>query len=298
MIAEIDCEGAPRDLGFDQGVQCRAALAAAYRRRSLSQRVRLRLPPESNACRMARLEIRRFYPQQAEMLEALSHASGVPLAWLIEMLAGDRRPAAPAAALALAAASAHTDCEGLLARALPVAAIVRRSRPESGFRSIECTQPWRVAALAGVNEAGLAVACVSNPVARAAAHSAAPAALLAQDCLRRFESLDAAIDWLLVRPGGGSSLLMLADLSGEIAGVAVDGDQRRLLRPADGLMIHTGGHARQVEIEKGLREASPLMGCDLGRFFGVPLVVTEPGRRRIGLLGGCAVGMADRWFEI
>ena len=83
----------------------------------------------------------------------------------------------------------------------------------------------------------LAVACVPNPVARAAARSAAPAALLAQDCLRRFDGLDAAIDWLLVRPGGGSSLLMLADLSGEIAGVAVDGDLRRLLRPADGLMI-------------------------------------------------------------
>jgi len=242
--------------------------------------------------------MRRFYPQQAEMLEALSDASRVPLAWLIERLADGRRPALPADALALAAASALTDCEGLLARALPVDAIVRRSRPESGFRSIEWTQPWRVAALAGVNEAGLAVACVSNPVAGAATRSAAPAALLAQDCLRRFDSLDGAIDWLLVRPGGGSSLLMLADLSGEIAGVAADGDQRRLLRPAGGLMIHTGGHARQAEIEKGLREASPLMGSDLGRLFGMPLVVVEPGRRRIGMLGGCAAGVADRWFEI
>jgi len=40
----------------------------------------------------------------------------------------------------------------------PADAIVRRSRPESGFRSIELTQPWRIAPLAGVNEAGLAVA--------------------------------------------------------------------------------------------------------------------------------------------
>jgi hypothetical protein len=122
--------------------------------------------------------------------------------------------------------------------------------------------------------------------------------LLAHDCLRRFDSLDGAIDWLLARPGGGKSVLVLADLSGEIAGVSIDGDERRVIRPAAGLIVHTGGHARQGEIEKGLREASPLLGSDLGRFFGMPLVVIEPSRRLIGLLGGGSAGEADRWFEI
>jgi len=298
VIPQIDCAGAPRDLGFDQGIQCRAALAAAFRSQSRAERLRLHLPPEPIVCRTVRLEIRRFYPQQSEMFEAIAHASRVPLAWLITMLAEPRRPAPPADALVLAAASALTDCGGLLARALPPDAIVRRSRPESGFRSIEWTQPWRVAPLAGVNEAGLAVVCASSPAAGAPARSAAPAALLAQDCLRRFDSLDGAIDWLLVRPGGGSSLLALADRSGEIAGVAVDGDRRRIFRPAEGLLVHTGGHARQADIEKALREACPLLGADLGPVFGMPLVVVEPGRRRIGLSGGRAVGEPDRWFEI
>ncbi len=298
MIQLIECEGAPRDLGFDQGTQCRAALAAAYRSRSRWQRARLRLWAESEACRRVWLELRRFYPQQAETIEAMARASRVPVAWLIAKLAGNRWITTPADALVLAAASAITDRGALLARALPGDAIVRRSRPESGFRSIEWTQPWRAAPLAGVNEAGLAVACASSAGEVTGSRHAVPAALLAHDCLRRFDELDGAIDWLLVRPGGGKSMLVLADLSGEIAGVRVDGDERVVFRPADGLIVHTGGHARQAEIEKGLREASPLLGSDLGRFFGMPLVVIEPARRKIALLGGRAGAEADRWFEI
>jgi hypothetical protein len=298
VIPLIECEGAPRDLGFDQGTQCRAALNAAYRRRSRLQRARFRLRVESDACRRARLEIRRFYPQQAEMIEARARASRVPVAWLVARLADDRRLATAADALVLAAASAITDRGALLARALPADAIARRSRPEIGFRSIELTQSWRAAPLAGVNEAGLAVACASNASGSAAPRHAVPAALLAHDCLRRFDRLDGAIDWLMVRPGGGKSMLVLADDSGEIAGVSLDGDERAVFRPADGLVVSTGGHARQADIEKGLREASPLLGSDLGRFLGVSLVVVEPGRRSLGLLGGSTAADAERRFEI
>ena len=298
MTQVIECEGAPRDLGSDQGIQCRVALNAAYRSRSRWQRARLRLLAQSDACRRTRLELRRFYPQQAEMMEAMARASRVPVSWLIAIHIVNLRPAPPADTLVLAAASEITDRGGLLARALPGDAIVRRSRPESGFRSVELTQPWRIAPLAGVNEAGLAVACVSSSGQVARSRHAVPAALLAHDCLRRFDSLDGALDWLLTRPGGGKSVLVLADLSGEIAGVSVDGDVRRVFRPADDLIVHTGGHARQAEIEKGLREASPLLGSDLGRFFGMPLVVVEPSRRMIGLLGARSAREADCWFEV
>jgi hypothetical protein len=298
VIQVIECEGAPRDLGFDQGTHCRSALSAAYRSLSRWQRARLRVLVEPEECRRVRLEIRRFYPQQAEWMEAMARASRVPASWLIAIHIVNLRSATPADALILAAASGITDSGGLLARALPGDAIVRRSRPESGFRSIELTQPWRIAPLVGVNEAGLAVACVSNSGEVAESRHAVPAALLAHDCLRRFDSLDGAIDWLLARPGGGKSVFVLADLSGEIAGVSVDGDERRVFRPAAGLFVHTGGHARQAEIEKGLREASPLLGSDLGRFFGMPLVVVEPGRQQIGLLGARSTREEDRWFEI
>ena len=298
MTQVIVCEGAPRDQGFDQGTHCRSALNSAYRSQSRWQRARLCLFAETDACRRVRLEMRRFYPQQAEMMAAMARASRVPLSWLVAILAGNPRFALPGDALALAAASEITDAGGLLARALPGDAIMRRSRPESGFRSIELTQPWRIAPLAGVNEAGLAVACVWGSGDVAGARHAVPAALLAHDCLRRFDSLDGAIDWLLARPGGGKSVLVLADSSGEIAGVRVVGDERRVIRPAAGLIVQTGGHARQGEIEKGLREASPLLGSDLGRFFGMPLAVVESGRKRIGLLGAHSAREPDRWFEI
>jgi hypothetical protein len=294
----IECEGAPRDLGFDQGTHCRSALSAAYRSLSRWQRARLRLLAEPDECRRVRLEIRRFYPQQAELMEAMARASRIPVSWFVALHVVNLRSASPADALVFAAASEITDCGGLLARALPADAIVRRSRPEGGFRSIELTQPWRIAPLAGVNEAGLAVACVSNSGETRGSRHAVSAARLAHDCLRRFDSLDGAIDWLLVRPGGGTSVLVLADLSGEIAGVSADGDERRVIRPADGLFVHTGGSARQAEIEKGLREALPLLGSDLGRFFGMPLVVVEPGRRMIGLLAARSASEADQWFEI
>jgi hypothetical protein len=298
VIQLVECEGAPRDLGLDQGTQCRTVLNAAYRRQSRWQRARFRLRAGSDACRQARLEIRRFYPQQAEMIDAMARASRVPVPWLIAILIGQFRPVPRAESLVLAAARAMTDRSGLLARALPGGVIVRRSRPENGFRSIELTQPWRVDPLAGVNEAGLAVACISSFGEIAQSRHAAPAALLAHDCLRRFDSLDGAIDWLMARPGGGKSTFVLADLAGEIAGVSVDGDDRRIFRPADDLFVHTGGHARQTEIEKGLREALPLMASDLGRFIGMPLVVVEPSQQSIGLLGGQSAGKADRWFEV
>jgi hypothetical protein len=40
------------------------------------------------------------------------------------------------------------------------------------------------------------------------------------------------------------------------------------------------------------------LGSDLGRFFGMPLVVVEPSRRLIGLLGARPAREADRWFEV
>ena len=99
--------------------QCRSALSAAYRSRSRWQRVRLRLSAESDACRQVWLEIRRFYPQQAEMMEATARASRVPVSWLVAILTGSLQdPRLLRTCWFFAAASAITDRGGLLARAL------------------------------------------------------------------------------------------------------------------------------------------------------------------------------------
>lgn len=295
----LECEGAPRDLGLDQGRHYRELLGGSYRQRSAWQRARLRLGRVPEPLRLLQRDLRRFFPQQAEALEALATGARLPVAWLLERLAADSSPEAAVDCLGLAAASALSSSGAVLARALPRDAVARRSKPEGGFESIEMTQPWRTAPLAGVNEAGLAAAAIAEPARPSGpADCAVPAALLVSDCLARFDGLDGAIDWLLARPGGGQATILLADATGEIAGVRISGADRSISRPADDLLVRTGGHERHGEIEKGLRQASPLVGSDLARFLGVELVVIEPQRRRLGWLRGGASEAADRWFEL
>ena len=281
MSSAVECEGAPRDLGFDQGAACAAALQATR----AAQRLRERAARGSDAA-FAR-DLRRHFPRQAEVLAGMSVAAGVPRAWLERMLARELAEAAPgcAGAWALAADAALAAGTGLVARTLAGERIVRRRRPEGGFRSVEVTRPWLGTALAGVNERGLAVATVE---ARGGAPGkcAAPGALLIQDCLERFESLDAALAWCTGRPGGGAATLLLADATGEVAGVEIAAAARRVLRPAEGLLLAGGDASHAGDRAKRLREAAPL-GAEFlaGRLFTECEVVVLDARARSLRLG-------------
>jgi hypothetical protein len=214
----------------------------------------------------------------------MAHAARVPRSWLIEFFA-DSRFLPISESLAVAAGSVRTGEGGLLARNLPADVIVRRCRPDHGFASIEIAQPWAAAPLAGVNETGLSVMCIVEGDERDSSSCAAPASLLAQDCLRRFDHLDGAVEWLLTRPGGGRSTLLLADSAGEIASVHAKGDERTVFRPADGLIAHTGGPYRDDGLEKVLREPSRLTASHLGLVVGTPMVVVEAASRHIAVRG-------------
>jgi hypothetical protein len=278
----VECEGAPRDLGFDQGAACAGVLRATR----AAQRLLERTTRGSDAA-LAR-DLRRHFPRQAEILAGISAAAGVPRAWLERMLARELAAAesAPAGSWAVAAGAALTAGAGLVARSLAGARIVRRRRPEGGFRSVEVTRPWLGTALAGVNERGLAAAALEAP-GGAVGECAAPAALLIQDCLERFESLDAVLDWCTGRPGGGAATLLLADAAGEVAGVEIAGAARRVLRPAEGLLLAGEDASQAGERAKRLREAAPL-GAELlagGRFTESESVVLDA-RARCLRLGG------------
>jgi hypothetical protein len=240
-------------------------------------------------------DLRRFFPGQAEAIEAMARVARVPSAWLVERLSKD---VSVGESLAVAAGAGATAGGSLLARTLPNDAIVRRSRPEGGFRSVDVTQPWRTAPLAGVNEGGLAVVGVSEASDFDATHCVAPAVLLAHDCLARFDRIDGAVDWLMARPGGGRSAILLAHAEGDIAAVRIRGSYREVFRPADGLYLHADGHERHRAIEKSLRQTSPLIGSDLGRLLASSVVAVEPDRRRIGLLHASAGGVEDQWFGV
>ena len=298
MTDVLICEGAPRDLGLDQGRWCRATLAASYAAHSNWDRARWRMGRHSDADRLVARDVRRYFPQQSEAIEGMSRGAGIPGAWFVEMIARETRLQSAKGSLAFAATGELTDSQATLSRTLPEDTIVRRCRPDGGFASIELIRPWSTAPVAGVNTGGLAVATVLQSDGSASTGCAAPVTLLAHDCLARFESVDAAVDWCVARPGSGSATILLADTSGEIAGVHAQGAQRRVFRPADGLLLQTGGHEREAEIGKALRQASPLVSADLGRFLGMSLVTLDPSGRRLGLLRASAAEGSDRWLSV
>jgi hypothetical protein len=269
----IECEGSPRDLGRDQGRACGRALRECFARLPAGGRLRLRLGGTAAGLRR---ELARHFPRQAETLAGLAVAARVPAAWLAACL--DAEGAADPGEPAVAVGREITGSAALVGRALDGAWIVRRCRPEGGFRSVEATRPWLAHALVGVNEAGLAAAVVDgDPLActsrRAGAlpdgpslafgslrgrFAALPSAPLVQDCLQRFATLEACLEWCMGRPGERPATLLFADADGEIAGVEIGPGGRRVLRPAEGWLAAGGPPGAREEIGKALREQGRL----------------------------------------
>jgi hypothetical protein len=253
----IECEGAPRDLGRDQGRACGALLREALGALPTGERLRLALG--RGAGRALRRELARHFPRQAETLDGLATAARVPPAWLALHLA--REGDLSRAEVAAAAGRELTGSGALLARSLAAPWIARRSRPEGAFRSIELTRPWLAHALLGVNEAGLAVAVAAGPAApggtapgRTAPSEDLPAAPLALDCLQRFASLEPCLEWCAGRPAEAPATILFADARGGIAGIAIGRGERRILRPAEGWLAAGGLAADRETIGKVLRQ--------------------------------------------
>lgn len=289
----VTCEGAPRDLGLDQGRACAALLASRFRRLPSWTRARLHLGVAGGRVDAVRRELRRHFPHQAESLAGLAVGARVPEAWLtaqmLESLAGAAPPdragsAAPPLALGRAGPSSLLAC-GLAGSG---GWVVRRSRPEGLFASLEVTRPWLTSALAGVNSEGLALVVVPGPAARGSVGApgsvaGAPAALLAQDCLERFAGLEAALEWCLGRPAGGSATVLLADARGELAGVERAGGTGRVLRPTHECLAAAGAGSLAAEAQKSLAELAPRTPQALLSLLSGPAVALEPAARRLHL---------------
>jgi hypothetical protein len=291
VIAAIECEGAPRDLGLDQGRACRDWLRREFERSPL--RERWPRPQGAAHARLAR-DLKRHFPHLSESLAGLAAGAGVPERWLVRRVAEElvaphesRAVASGAAAGALLA----VDCAGPW--------IARRSRPEAGFACLELVRPWLVAAFAGVNEAGLAV--VAAPGSGAVGACAAPAALLAQDCLQRFARVENALDWCCGRPAGHAAGLLLADSRGELAGVEIRAGRRRLLHPEAALLAWSDAGA---ELAKALREAAPATATALARVLALPAgagraaAVLDPAARRLGVLSAATPDGEPDWLSL
>jgi len=277
--AAVSCDGAPRDLGLDQGQALRAAVRAALAQLSVAERLGL---ARGLAARSER-DALRYFPHMSERLAGLARGAGVSRRALAALLAREIGPAGAAAgARALALAPERTGAGALLARGLPRPPggahwIVRRSAPEHDWRSVEVALPALVPALAGVNERGLAVAALAFPASGAElAACAAPALLLAQDCLQRCDGVQKAIEWCERRPAGGRAALSFADATGELAEVALAGAERRVRRARDGVLASAADPAAIAELEKACAAEGALAPARFAALLGGAAVVLDP----------------------
>lgn len=267
----IRCAGAPRDLGLDQG----AALRSRVRRAARGHWARRALEWARGQHKSLRRDLLRHFPHQAERMTGLARGAGVGSARLAALLAQTPPPGASA----VAREGARLDCS------LPPHCgrglddfVLRHSAPDNDRASVEITLAWQAPALVGVNADGLAVCAL--PGAAGAVDSlggareggcAAPALLLAQDCLRLFDQTPNALEWIRSRPAGGHCTLLLADASGRIAGAVVMGERREELEAQNGRIAvfgaaggDDGATASDGAAENSLRVLADPLGRQLG----------------------------------
>jgi hypothetical protein len=277
VLRVIECRGAPRDLGFDQGV-ARARDVAAF----VSGHAPGRL-----AARVER-DVWRHFPHLAERSAGLARGARISRRSLVRALEAELGlgAAPPSDGIALGLASERTASGTRLLRELPEGFLLRRSRPDSGYASFEATLPALPGALAGVNEAGLAAAVKTLPL-REPGPCAAPAFLLAQHCLQHFDSVEKAVDWCLRRPGGGRASLLFADERVQ-QGVLLEPERRIHLHGTDGLLLAPDPSPGALPLEKNLAASRILDGAIVRRILHArPGVLwLDPVARRVGLFEG------------
>lgn len=283
MSSLLETKGAPRDLGAMQGLALRAEIqknVAAYRQAERAQQSLVKKllgsGTESNEQAVAR-DLSRFFPHHAERLEGIARGAAVPVADLLAMLAAEFGSAVSGVAPAtlglhfgvMKEANSHSKpsvaASPLLWKTVETGLrmrhrlIARRTLPDNGYASLELTLPEHVLSLAGVNECGLAM-LVSTPFTMRSALEpvAAPASLLGQDCLLRFDAAAKAVDWCMTRPAGGCADLLFADATGSMLGISIRGKERELMLPFNGILVAMSQDARSLAVRERIQHQKEL----------------------------------------
>lgn len=305
MWTTIECAGHPRDMGLAQGTALATSIRAELARAGLSLR-RSRWPDlrglTSGPLRGAGAgrELFRHFAHQAERLEGLARRADVPIDSVLELHLRLRAGGVAAGLLARRASLRTHEAVGgsdrararpegsdrrvVLERTLPAALegeagwVVRESRPAVGFDSVEITLPWLASAIAGVNEAGLAV--VAGPMlwGKSGLGGQAPSILLVQECLQRFPDLPGALDWCRKRPVEGEQAFVLADASGAVATVTSSGRERRIQAGSGEIDLEAGELPTQGSDREGDSKTHPGVG---GTALGTDRVLLDPLRRSL-----------------
>ena len=267
------CSGAPRDLGLDQGLHFREVIRAEVERRLRgkgSGRLLSSLAGRDPEIARAARDATRFFPHMAERAEGIARGARISSADVAALLARECRGGWETL-VGVRAEGSGSGVSIALSSERESPLFVRRSQPENGYRSLEIGIPWRVPALAGVNQHGLAVA-TSGMVSSSEPLStcAAPAALLVQDCLQRFDDVEKALEWCERRPAGGDASILFADANGVLARIDLAGELRQVHRDMGGILMGAGAPARVASVEKACRASERLDAEALRRILATP----------------------------
>ncbi len=299
-------------MGLAQGAAARAAIRRELERAGVSHS-RSRIPTLRGLVagplrgRGAGREFFRHFAHQAERLEGVAAAAGVSSDSILDLhlrvRAGGREGGLLSRRTSLRARTIGSGEEKrtVLDRSLPGALageadwILRESRPEVGFRSIELGLPWLVPAVAGVNIGGLAV--VAGPLlwGNPGRDGGSPSLLLVQECLQRFEDVQGALGWCQKRPVEGEQSFVMADASGAVATVVVSGRVRRV-QQGEGELHLEGGELGECGEYGEYGEQSDKGECTTEIERPAERVRLDPLTRRLQLEAGSAsieIGLVD-----
>jgi len=268
-VIRFHCEGAPRDLGLDQGRACRDAIRAdagalGFESRApgvLRAATWLRVSRRSKRQRRIARDLARHFPHLAERTAGLASGADLPADALLALLAAELLD--PMSARFEHVAASPPGLRLALRAPLPATGVVvRTTRPDGGYANLTVTRPGLAAALAGVNERGLAAAAILLAAPDAGERCQAPGVLLAEGCLERLDGVEKALEWCERRPGGGRARLVFADASGARGAIELDGEKRSRLEPAAAI-----GNADPVDASSGasLRIDSAARSLAIGR---------------------------------
>jgi hypothetical protein len=246
QLGFAECEGAPRDLGFDQGRalrdEVRADLRAIGWEPPRGPLARWRGRPLAWDASFARA-LARHFPHLDERLAGLADGAGCRRDWVSALTVRELATVLPARVRCDATALELRWREPLP----PTGLAVRRTRPDGGYANLTVTRPGVVFAIAGVNEHGLAGAVQIERSARADDDCRASGALLLEQCIERLDAVEKALEWCERRPGGGAATLVFADASGASAAIAIDGGKRaRVVAPV--APLDGGGPAVRIDV--------------------------------------------------
>jgi len=148
---------------------------------------------------------------------------------------------------------------------------IRRSRPRDGIASLALTYPTLVGAMAGLNEAGLAISynqAYATDLTRR--RPATFVTMVLQECLDRCGSVAEALDHILATPVTNGAMLTLVDRSGDRAVVEVSAGLRLVRREREQRVLYTFNKYRleetsAVEIPVGAVTTGIAAGYDVHR---------------------------------